>query len=198
MYRTASFDPDRRSRYLRAAALLTLSASLLLLVLAGGHFVLQTRGALAASQSSFFDLFPVNHPQFHDSFWRSLRSAFQPSDVLHHLTTFPSAIVTVAAALAGYFLYRARRARTSLGLSVLLALSPAVVGLALFPLTLRGMVESFAVLAEQGLTNPAAQASGIGQATAMVAFGALLSLLCLLFVVWARHREPLLEEPAAA
>ena len=172
-------DPFKTHR-LRQRALLLVGVVFLLALLA--NLVLASRlGELRATRgAAWHDVFPVEDPQFRGVYRESLGTHLVPWRVGWGPAALAALLVLLPLGFLAVYWYRGRSRSL---LALLPALLPVLLGLVVFPFQMLGMVDSYPLLVEQGLLNPMAFGSGVGRATAPVALGLGVSLICLA-VMW--------------
>ncbi len=170
------------SRLLLTVMALLVGGSVLLALLTNLRLLVRASSLVKGSEAPWSFVFPLHHPDFKEHFWESLRSYSWPWSP-HQVYSWSFIIVV---GFVCWYWYIATRERADSVIFLLPALAPALGGLALAPLMVISMI---AALPEQGLSNPAAAGATVGDATKTVCIGTLLSLICLLGMLWSRTRS---------
>ena len=173
------------SRLPRTLRILLVGGSLLLALLTNLSFLFKVSSIAAAMRGSWLYVFPLDQPEFWEEFWQSVRSYTWPPHRIYYLGSIHAWTFIIVVGLVGWYWYSAIRTRENPVIFLSPALAPALVGLALAPLTVRNIV----AIAEQGLKNPAAAGDFVGLAATTVFVGILLSLICMLAMLRSRPRS---------
>lgn len=175
-------------RLLRALMILLVGGSLLLALITNLRMLARATSVVKSPQASWSFVFPVDHPEFKQHFSQSLRSytwPFRPPKLYPLEGTYAWSFIIVVGLVCWYW-YIATRERAGAVIFLLPAVAPALAGLAVAPLMVISMISA---LLEQGLSNPAAAGQTVGEATKTVCIGTLLSLICILGMLWGRARS---------
>ena len=182
-------DRDAHSRLLRTVMILLVGGSLLLALLTNLRLLVRASSVVKAYQAPWSYVFPLDHPEFKKSFSESFQSYtwfWPPHKIYYSLGSTSAWSFIIVVGLVCWYWYIATRERADSVIFLLPALAPALVGLALAPLKLISMISA---LAEQGLRNPAVAGEVVGEVTKTVCIGTLLSLICMLSLLWSRTRS---------
>ncbi len=184
----AKQEPDShggaRSRLLRTGMIMLVGGSLVLAYLTNLRFEVHFGTVLEGLEAPWSFIFPLDHPDFKREFWQIVRFYTWSPHRIYYLDRPTAWIFILVVGLVGLYWYSATRVRAGSVIFLLPALTPGLVGLAIAPLTLWKV----AALAEQGLRNPGAAGEIAGRAAVTVYVGTLLSLICLLAMLWSRTR----------
>ncbi|MCP3964237.1 MAG: hypothetical protein GY719_40930 [bacterium] len=149
-------------------------------------FVLTVEEAVNTSGGSWGDVFPLDDPEFSESFWHGVRSYLSPLRLFYFLGSTYTWLFLVISALLGWYWYVVLRNNERSLVFLLPAVTPFLVGLAIMPMA---MLVNFDALARVGLSNPSAIGSGVGESTVGIYAGVLFSLISLLVMLVTRARR---------
>ncbi len=172
----------------RTVIILLLGGSSLLALLTTLIFFVGVGSIVDAQHTSWLEVFPVDQPEFAETVGRVVRSYLNPMRTIYYLQSADAWFLFIVG-LVGWYWYSVARRQAESSVFLLPALTPTLVGFAFLPLRLLNCAEHYPVLAEQGLWNPGASGAAVGEATATVYVGTLLSLICMLGMLWSRTRS---------
>lgn len=188
MKQKANQHASTHSRLLLTAMTLLVGGSVLLALLTNLTLLVRAKSVVKRYEAPWSFVVPLGHPEFKEHFSQSLLSytwPWRPAKLYPLEGTYAWSFIIVVGLVCWYW-YVATRERAGSVIFLLPALAPALVGLALAPLIVISMISA---LPEQGLSNPAAAGATVGEATKTVCIGTLLSLICILGMLWSRTRS---------
>lgn len=170
----------------KALAILLAGGSCLLALLTSLRFVAEVESLIEAHDGTWSDVFAFHEAGFRAGLRQSVEAWLWPTQTLRHLGAVQAGILLLMTVLVGAYTYGVIRRQDTSWPYLLPAMAPLLVGLAMAPLRLRGLVYSAYPLAEQGLTHFGAAGSGVGEALVPVWVGLVFSVFCWLLMLWSR------------